>query len=77
MKLFIYIHLSQEMKAKCNSSDVQENLNNSNLGNSEYHIIHSMMFLSITYRILVTNSCIVQNFLKQLFTEICVVLFVP
>jgi hypothetical protein len=31
------------MEAKCNSSGVQENLNNSKLGNSEYHIIHSMI----------------------------------
>jgi len=35
----IYIHLSQEMNAHFNSSGVQENLVNSNLVNSEYHII--------------------------------------
>ena len=51
MKLFIYIHLSQEMNAYCNSSGVQENLVNSKLVNSEYHIIQSMTFLSIANRI--------------------------
>ena len=50
----IYIHLNKEMNAWCNSSGVQENLINSKLVNSEYHIIRSMTFLSITCRILCT-----------------------
>ena len=33
----------------CNNSGVQENLINSKLVNSEYHIIRSMTFLSITH----------------------------
>jgi len=39
MKLFMYIHLSQVMNAYCNSSGIWENPVNSNLVNSEYHII--------------------------------------
>jgi len=54
MKLFIYIYLSKEMNAQCNSSAVQDNLDNSKLVNSEYHIIHSMTFLSITHRVMCT-----------------------
>jgi len=48
------LHLSQEINAQCNSSGVQEYLINSKLVNSEYHIIQSMTFLSITHRILCT-----------------------
>jgi len=54
MKIFIYIHLSQEMKAESNSSGVQENLVNLKLVNSEHHIIQSLTFLSIMHRILCT-----------------------
>jgi len=56
MKLFIYIYLSQKMNAAyCNCSGVQENLDNSKLVKSEYCIIHSMTFPSITHRILCTT----------------------
>ena len=37
-----------------NSSGVQENVVNSKLVNSEYHVIQSMTFLTITHRILCT-----------------------
>jgi len=47
--IYIYIHLSHEMNAWCNNSGVQENLDN-----SEYHVIQSTTFLSITHRILCT-----------------------
>jgi len=64
MKLFIYIHLSQEMNAWCNSSGVQDTLDNLKMVNSEYHIIHSMTLLGFfVFLILLMSGLVDVGFL--------------